>query len=113
MENVADRIQFESPRRGTPGPMPEAFLALLPVLACFLGGATAKWGEGIVVALLGIFLIARPPRYSLGVGINLAVIALLLCSAAAFLPSNWFFQPNWPATDFNDFGIVLPATVAP
>ncbi len=39
-----------------------AALALLPVLACFLGGATEKWAEGIVIALLGLFLLVRPPR---------------------------------------------------
>ena len=36
--------------------------ALLPVLACFLGGATEKWAEGIVIALLGLLLISNPPR---------------------------------------------------
>src|SRR5438270_990654 len=112
MENVAEQVEPKRERRGTPGPMPEAFLALLPVLACFLGGATAKWGEGIIVALLGIFLIARPPRYSLGLGINLALLAIFLWSACAFLPANWFYQPNWRAIDFNDFGIVLPPTVS-
>lgn len=112
MENTTDRVKSSS-RRGTPGPMPEAFLALLPVLACFLGGATQKWAEGIIVAFLGIFLLARPPRRSLGTGINLALLALLLCSATAFLPANWFYHPNWRATDFTDFGIVLPSTVSP
>src|SRR5437016_7660054 len=110
MENVADRIQSESPRRGTPGPFPEAFLALLPVLACFLGGATQKWGEGMVVALLGIYLLARPPRYSLGLGINSVLFALLIWSAIAFLPARWFFQSGWRASYINDFGIALPAT---
>ncbi|HEX4638433.1 MAG TPA: O-antigen ligase family protein [Chthoniobacterales bacterium] len=111
MENTADRPEPASGRKDTPGPMPEAFLALLPVLACFLGGATAKWGEGIIVAVLGIYLIARPPRYSLGLGLNLALLAIFLWSAFAFLPANWFYQPNWRAADFNDFGIVLPPTV--
>ncbi|PYK31522.1 MAG: hypothetical protein DME57_03395, partial [Verrucomicrobia bacterium] len=113
MENAADLSESVSGRRVTPGPMPEAFLALLPVLACFLGGATAKWGEGIIAAFLGIFLIVRPPRYSLGIAINLALLSILICAATGFLPANWFYQPNWRATDFNDFGIVLPATVSP
>src|SRR5437016_10491769 len=112
MENVADRIQSESPRRGTPGPFPEAFLALLPVLACFLGGATQKWGEGIVVALLGIYLLARPPRFSLGLPNNLVLLALVLLAGTAFLPANWFYQPNWRVTYINDFGIALPNTLS-
>src|SRR6266704_1984294 len=51
MENAIERAESGSERKGTPGPFPEAFLALLPVLACFLGGATQKWGEGFVIAL--------------------------------------------------------------
>src|SRR5215212_8386411 len=34
----------------------------LPVLACFLGGATVKWSEGIVVALFGVMLLIHPPK---------------------------------------------------
>src|SRR5437588_5571297 len=90
-----------------------AFIALLPVLACFLGGATAKWAEGIVLALLGVFLIARPPRFSLGPAINLTLLALLMCAALAFLPANWFFQSQWRATYLTDFAIKLPTTVSP
>ena len=90
-----------------------AFVALLPVLACFLGGATQRWGEGIVFALLGIYLFARPPRFSLGLVINLVLVAFLLWSLIAFLPASWFFQPGWRATYLNDFGISLPATLSP
>jgi hypothetical protein len=113
MENAAEQVELGRERRGTPGPMPEAFLALLPVLACFFGGGTQKWAEGIVFALLGIFLLARPPRYSLGLGINLVFVALLVLSVMAFLPANWFYQPAWRATYVNDFGISLPSTLSP
>jgi len=113
MENTRERVESEPERRDTPGPFPEAFLALLPVLACFLGGATDKWGEGLVYGLLGIYLLARPPRRSLGTPINLLLFALLLCAVSSFLPSTWFFQPGWRAVDANDFGIVLPITVSP
>ena len=90
-----------------------AFVALLPVLACFLAGATQKWGEGIVYAFLGIYLLARPPRFSLGLAINLALFAFLIWSLIAFLPGSWFFQPDWRATYLNDFGISLPTTLSP
>jgi O-antigen ligase len=113
MDNAIERAESGRPRRGTPGPFPEAFLALLPVLACFLAGATQKWGEGIVVAILGIFLLVRPPRFSLGWGINTVFAALLLCSAIAFLPANWFYDPNWRVICVNDFGIALPNFVSP
>ena len=90
-----------------------AFVALLPVLACFLGGATQRWVEGIIFALLGIYLLARPPRFSLSLMINLVLVAFLLWSLIAFLPASWFFQPDWRATYLNDFGISLPATLSP
>ena len=113
MENATERSESGSERRGTPGPFPEAFLALLPVMACFLGGATQKWGEGLVVALLGIYLLVRPPRFSLGWPINLVLLSILFWSAIAFLPANWFYQPNWRATYINDFGIALPNSLSP
>lgn len=87
--------------------------ALLPVFACFLGGATAKWAEGIVVLLLGCLLLADPPRYSLGAAINGIVLAVIACTAVAFLPAHWFFQPEWRAALTNDFGINLPPNVTP
>jgi hypothetical protein len=43
-----------------------ATIALLPVIACFLGGATQKWEEGVVITLLALCLVVRPPRFSLG-----------------------------------------------
>jgi O-antigen ligase/tetratricopeptide (TPR) repeat protein len=88
-------------------------VALLPVLACFLGGTTEKWAEGIVVAALGLLLIVDPPRHSLGRWINGIFIALVVCAAISFLPANWFLQPSWRAALTNDFGIKLPATLSP
>src|SRR6266705_2467677 len=102
--------------RGEPDPtrrLSHVFIALLPVLACFLGGGTQKWGEGIVVALLGIFLVARPPHFSLGLAINLVLVAILIWSAITFLPASWFFQPSWRASYVNDLGISLPTTLSP
>src|SRR5947209_10508466 len=56
------------------------FLALLPVLAVFLGGATSKWAEGIIVAFFGAFLIFQPPRPSLRWKINATFLAFALCA---------------------------------
>ncbi len=88
-------------------------MAGLPVLACFLGGATEKWSEGIVIALLGLFLLIAPPRFSLGGWANGILIALVACAAIAFLPANWFFQPAWRTALVNDFGIQLPPMLSP
>ena len=72
-------------------------IPLLPVLACFLGGATQKWGEAVVVIILGFYLLIQPPRSSLGAPINSILVALALLGAVAFLPAGWFFQPPWRA----------------
>ena len=108
--------QAESRRRQHSAATPSfsnAAIALLPVLACFLGGATEKWAEGIVVAFLGFFLVVRPPRLSLGPATNGILAALLLLAAIAFLPDRWFFIPAWRVALVNDFGISLGPTVTP
>src|SRR5438045_2242845 len=86
---------------------------MFPVLACCFGGATLKWSEGIIVALFGAMLLINPPKVSLGWGINLTLLALLLCAATAFLPANWFLQPAWRKALVEDFAVILPATLSP
>src|SRR6476659_8157953 len=90
-----------------------ATVALLPVLACFLGGSTQKWEEGLIITILAFYLLARPPRFSLGAPTNLVLLALFILAAVAFFPASWFFQPEWRAALANDFGIQLPSTLTP
>jgi hypothetical protein len=85
-----------------------ATIALLPVVACFLGGATQKWEEGLIITLLSLYLLVRPPRFSLGALTNLVLLALFILGAVAFFPARWFYQPEWHAALVNDFGIQLP-----
>src|ERR1039458_5306055 len=80
---------------GAPSSIGSATVALLPVLACFLGGATQKWAEAVVIAILGLCLLVRPPRLSLGTLINCTLAGLVILSALAFLPHTWFFVPSW------------------
>src|SRR5437762_6436915 len=90
-----------------------ATVALLPVLACFLGGATQKWEEGLVITLLALCLLVRPPQFSLGALTNLVLLTLFILAAVAFLPARCFFQPEWREAFVNDFGIQLPSTLTP
>jgi O-Antigen ligase len=90
-----------------------AAVASLPVLAYFLGGATQKWEEGVVITLLALYLLARPPRFSLGALTNLVLLTLFILAAVAFLPASWFFQPEWRAALVNDLRIQLPSTLTP
>src|SRR5207247_9405519 len=90
-----------------------ATIALLPVLACFLGGATQKWEEGLIITLLSLCLLVRPPRFSLGTLTNVVLLILFILAAVALFPARWFFQPEWRAALVNDFGIQLPSTLTP
>jgi hypothetical protein len=93
--------------------MSNAAIALLPVLACFLGGGSQKWAEGIIAVLLGLYLLVRPPRASLGPATNCIFVALICLAAIAFLPARWFFLPAWRSALINDFAISLPVTITP
>jgi len=88
-----------------------ATIALLPVLACFLAGATEKWEEGVVIAVLGCCLLVRPPRFSLGLITNLVLLALFALATVALLPADWFFQPEWRPSLVNNLAIQLPSTL--
>jgi len=88
-------------------------IALLPVLACFLAGATEKWGEGVVITVLGFCLLVRPPQFSLGATTNFVLLGLFVLAAVPLLPAQWFFQPEWRASFVNNFAIQLPPTLSP
>ncbi len=114
MEKRAGSRRRETPPTAVPSRRWAGVMsAILPVFACFLGGATAKWAEGIIVFLFGILLLVDPPRLSLGRTINTVLVGVIGCAAIAFLPARWFFTPEWRAALGNDFGIGLPATVTP
>src|SRR6202035_5363151 len=114
MRNSMQRSQSrENQNPATTRWIANATVALLPVLACFLGGATQKWEEGLVITVLALYLLMRPPRFSLGAVTNLVLLTLFILAAIAFLPARWFFQPEWRATLVNDFGIQLPSTLTP
>ncbi len=102
-------------RRALPGgnSLSNIVIALLPVLACFLGGGTKKWAEGIVLAILGLFILIQPPRLSLGLAFNGVFAALLALALVAYLPAHWFLFPQWRTALAEDFGISLPTNVSP
>jgi O-antigen ligase len=115
MRNSAQQFQSRENQKSAPTTrwMANATVALLPVLACFLGGATQKWEEGLVITVLATYLLMRPPRFSLGTLTNLVFLTVFILAAVAFLPARWFFQPEWRAALVNDFGIPLPSALTP
>lgn len=85
----------------------------VPLIAVLLGGATAKWAEGIALVFVSVLVLARPPRFSLGPIVD-GIAALLAVSAGiAFLPARWFFEPAWRVALLNDFTVALPTTLSP
>src|SRR5436190_5833799 len=114
MRNSMQRSQSRENQNAAPTRwIANATVALLPVLACFLGGATEKWEEGFVITVLALYLLVRPPRFSLGALTNLVLLPLFILAAVAFFPARWFFQPEWRTAFANDFGIQLPSTLTP
>ena len=114
MRNSVQQFQSrENQQSATTRRIANGTVALLPVLACFLGGANQKWEEGLVITVLGTYLLIQPPRFSLGALTNLVLLTLFISAAVAFLPARWFFQPEWRAALVNDFGIQLPSTLTP
>jgi O-antigen ligase len=88
-------------------------LPLLVVLASFLGGATQRWSEAIVIGCFALLLLARPPRFSLGPILNTLALLFAVLAAVAFLPARWFLAPDWRVALTNDFGMQLAPTLSP
>ena len=80
MRNSVQQSQSRENQKaaGTTRWIANATVALLPVLACFLGGATQKWEEGVVITLLALCMLVRPPRFSLGLLTNLVLLTLFI-----------------------------------
>jgi O-antigen ligase len=113
---------MQSPRNSPPAPHSNRTVAaewaaivlpLLVVFASFLGGATLRWSEAIVIGGFALLLLARPPRFSLGPILNTLALLFLALAAVAFLPAHWFLIPEWRVALTKDFGLQLAATVSP
>ena len=86
---------------------------MLPLLCVGLGGGTERWSQGTVLVLLGVLLVAAPPRLSLGWKLNCVLAGLFALALTGFLPARWFSTPAWRTSMVEDFGFVLPATLSP
>lgn len=98
---------------GSTGGWTTIAVPLLVVVAVFLGGATQRWSEAIVIGCFALVLITRPPRISLGPVLNTFAFLFLALAGVAFLPARWFFLPDWRVALTKDFGMQLASTVSP
>ncbi|HWB60667.1 MAG TPA: O-antigen ligase family protein [Chthoniobacteraceae bacterium] len=89
------------------------WLVLIAVLPAFLVGGTTLWACGITFVLLGVFLLIKPPLYSLGQPVNALIGLFLLLALSSFAPAGWFGLPEWRRQAVGEFSISLPPTLAP
>src|SRR5580765_3460104 len=79
----------------TAGSWAAILLPLLVLLAAFLGGATQRWSEAVVIGFFSLVLLLHPPRNSIGPVLGIVGLLFLSLAAAAFLPAHWFTLPDW------------------
>ena len=104
MEEVTPDPKFKVP--------PQVLAALLIVVAIFMGGATERVPQGIVLAGMGVLILVAPPSSWPDRKWLYAVCGLLAIAAAGLLPSMFFYSASWRDT-VREAGILLAATLSP
>ena len=90
----------------------QVLAACLIIAAIFLGGATERVPQGIVLAAMGVLIIVAPPAAWPDRKWALAVLGLLALAAAGALPAEWFHTASWRSA-VREAGIAVPATLSP
>ena len=93
--------------------LPAQVLAVLVIVAAiFMGGATERMPQAIVLAAMGVLILLAPPAAWPDRKWSLASVALLALAAAGALPAAWFHAAAWRCA-VQEAGIALPATLSP
>lgn len=93
--------------------VPAQVLAVLVIVAAiFMGGATGRMPQAIVLAAMGVLILLAPPAAWPDRKWSLAALALLALAAAGALPAAWFHSAAWRGA-VQEAGIALPATLSP
>jgi hypothetical protein len=92
-------------------PAPVLAVAVI-VAAVFMGGATERMPQGVVLAAMGVLMVMAPPASWPGRWWTLAVLALLALAGTGALPAAFFREGSW-RVPVEAAGIALPATLSP
>ena len=90
MDEVTPDPKFKLP--------PQVLAVALIVAAIFMGGATERVPQGIVLAGMGVLILVAPPASWPDRKWLFAVGGLLVLAALGFLPAGWL-MPTFPPTD--------------
>jgi hypothetical protein len=88
-------------------------LAGIAILAPFLGGATERWAQAVIVGLTGLTALIFPPRHRPGKVLAGVLAALALVPLCAFFPVDFLGLPLWRLAAVQDLGIPLGTTMTP
>ena len=92
---------------------PAQVLAVIVIVAAiFMGGATERGPQAIVLAAMGALILLAPPASWPDRKWSFAALSLLALAAAGALPAAWFHEVSWRDA-VHEAGIVLPATLSP
>jgi O-antigen ligase len=71
---------------------------MIALSAAVFGGDEAAWGEVVPVIGIGLLLFFCPPRTLPNRLVLFGLAGLVFCGLFAFLPSQWFGEPEWHST---------------
>ena len=90
----------------------QVLAAGLVIAAIFMGGATERVPQGIVLAAMGVLILVAPPAAGPDRKWLRAVLWLLVLAAAGMLPASFFYTASWRDA-VQGAGIVLPPSLSP
>lgn len=105
--DVEEEIVPEAPPQ-----MVSRFVALLPVLICFLGNGRNAMTLGLAAVAVGLLVVLFPPKNRVPMVILMLIAAMLLPGLISLIPVPVPFRPAWRDAVVNDLQVALPATLS-
>lgn len=111
-EETLDREELL--RESTQTPVRNFWLLLLiPTVALSLAGSREPWVLGVVILLVGVSLVFRPPTASIPALIWIPAAGVALLALGGLLPQSWSASPSWRVALGDDYGIPVGSLRSP